>query len=244
MNRGFYHAANGMIINQRALNTASQNISNSNTSGYKSDKLVTNTFKEQLILVQRRNALSGTFEQTYVDNTHTDLEQGSFEFTSSPFDVAINGNVYFNIRGNNGDNYLSRNGQWELDDEGYLTLGNSGRILGEEGEIYVGTSDFAIDNQGNVIVDGQTVDTLLLTYIAPDAEVEKYGENLLIYQGDGTIPDNEEFDIIQGAYERSNIDLNKEILSTMEIQRHYEANSSILKNIDSLNASSASLSKI
>ena len=49
MNRGFYHAANGMILRQRALNAAAQNIANSRTAGYKSDEIVTNTFKEQLI---------------------------------------------------------------------------------------------------------------------------------------------------------------------------------------------------
>lgn len=244
MNRGFYHAANGMILRQRALNAAAQNISNSRTAGYKSDRIITNTFKEQLILVQRRNALSGTFEQTYVDSRHTNLEQGSFEFTAHPFDVAIDGNVYFNIRGYNGDNYLTRNGQWNLDDEGYLVLGESGRILGEEGELYVGTSDFAFDNDGNLIVDGQIVNRLLLTYVPQDGNVVKFGEYMFAYVGDGAIPEDEEYHIIQGAYERSNIDMNQETLSTIEIQRHYEANSAILKQIDAINANSSSLSKI
>ena len=125
-----------------------------------------------------------------------------------------------------------------------MVLGESGRILGENGEIFVGTSDFAIDNQGNVNIDGQNVNRLLLTYIPPDGDVVKFGENMFTYAGDGAIPEGEKYHIIQGAYERSNIDLNKETLSTMEIQRHYEANSAILKQIDAMNANAASISKV
>ena len=40
--------------------------------------------------------------------------------------------------GYNGETMLTRNGAWELDGEGYLCLSNSGRILGENGEIAVG----------------------------------------------------------------------------------------------------------
>lgn len=243
MNRGFYHSANGMILNQRMLNTIANNINNMNTSGFRADKLVTNTFKEQLILVKNRSALSGTFEQKYVENSETSLVQGPLEFTSSKFDVAIDGNVYFNVQTENG-NMLTRFGQWELDDEGYLSLGKMGRILGENGAIYVGTSDFAIDNEGNVRTTNGLADKLLLTYIPQDGVVTKFGENLFTYDGDAELPEGEEFHIIQGAYERSNTDINYETLQSIEIQRLFEANSTLLKQADEINAQVASISKI
>lgn len=241
MNRGFYNAANGMIMNQRKIDTYGNNLTNMSTSGYKADTPVTNTFQKELILVQNRRKLSGTFEQTYIERTPTNLDQGSLEYTESKFDVAINGEVYFNVAGFNGQTLLTRNGQWELDGEGYLCANSSGRILGNNGEIQIGTSDFVIDNKGNIIVDGVLIDTLRLSYIdSANSDVTKVGANLFSSENAEEIPEGLKYDIIQGAYERSNIDVNYQMTQLMDAQRLFEANSSILKQMDAINAKAAS----
>lgn len=233
-----------MILNQRKLDCIGNNLTNMTTPGYKRETLLTNRFHEQLILVKHREELSGTFAHTYVDNTYTDLEQGTFEFTESPFDVAINGDVYFNIAGYNGQNMLTRNGQWELDGEGYLSLSSSGRILGENGEIYLGNKDFVIDADGVIYQNGERVDRLLLSYINPDGNVDKFGANMFTSVEAGAVPEDMRFEIIQGAYERSNIDLNYELTMMMNTNRIYEANSSLAKLLDSMNQKATSLCKV
>jgi len=55
----------------------------------------------------------------------------------------------------------------------------------------------------------------------------------------GEVPEGERFEIIQGAYERSNIDLNYEMTMMMNANRLYEASSSILKLMDSMNQKAA-----
>ena len=64
MNRGFYYACNGMIMNQRKLDCIGNNLTNMYTPGYKRDTIITNRFQEQMILVKHREELSGTFAQT------------------------------------------------------------------------------------------------------------------------------------------------------------------------------------
>ncbi len=243
MNRGYYHAVNGMLMNQRRLECIGNNLTNMSTAGYKRDRVLVNRFDEEMILVKHRSELSGTFAQTYVDTSYTDLEQGFFEYTESPFDVAISGDVYFNIASYTGQNMLTRNGQWELDSEGYLCLSNSGRILGENGEIYLGNKDFIIDTDGVIYQDGEVVDRLLLSYIDPEGNIDKFGANMFVSAQAGEVPEELRFEIIQGAYERSNIDLNYELTMMMNANRLYEANSSILKVIDSINQKAASISK-
>lgn len=243
MNRGFYFAANGMILNQRKLDCIGNNLANASTAGYKRDTPLVGRFDEQMILVKHREEISGQYSQLYIDTSYTDLEQGFLEYTESPFDVAINGDVYFNIQGYNGEVMLTRNGNWELDDEGYLCLNNSGRILGENGEIYLGTKDFVIDVDGVISVDGQPVDRLRLSYIDPDGDVTKFGANMFTSVQAGAVPEGLRFDIIQGALERSNIDWNYELNMLMNTNRLYEANSTILKLCDSINQGSNSLCK-
>ena len=244
MNRGYYYACNGMIMNQRKLDCIGNNLTNMSTAGYKRDTIITNRFQEQMILVKHREETSGTFAQTYVDTSYTDLGQGTFEFTESPFDVAINGDVYFNIASYNGDTMLTRNGQWELDEQGYLCLASSGRILGENGEIYLGSKDFVIDADGSIYQDGELVDKLRLSYIDPEGNVDKFGANMFTSVPAGDVPEGTRFEIIQGAYERSNIDVNYEMTMMMNANRIYEASSSLAKLLDSMNQKATSICKI
>lgn len=244
MLRGFYNAAQGMLVKQRQLDAIGNNIVNMNTAGYKKDEIVMNTFMDELILVNERQETSGHFLQTYVDISKTNLEQSNFTFTDSVFDVAVFGNMYFNIAAQDGEVYQTRNGQWELDGEGYLVLGKAGRVQGENGDIYLGTDNFVIKNDGTILVDNEEVDRLLLTYIPPEADVEKIGDNLMRYEGNEALPEGEIFDIIQGAWEHSNVDGNKEVTQMMEAQRLYQANSAILKALDNINSKSVDIASV
>ncbi|MBQ7835126.1 MAG: flagellar hook-basal body protein [Ruminiclostridium sp.] len=244
MLRGFYNAAQAMIVKQRELDAIGNNLVNVNTAGYKKDEIVMNTFMDEMILVNGRTEVSGHFLQTYADISKTNLEQSNFTYTESNFDVGIYGNVYFNIRGQDNQIYQTRNGQWELDSEGYLVLGDAGRIQGQNGDILLGTGDFVIDNAGIIYIDNQPVDRLSLTYIPPDADVEKIGDNLMRYAGDGAIPADEFYDIIQGCWEHSNVDGNKEVTQMMEVQRLYEANSKILQYLDTINSRAVEIAAI
>jgi flagellar basal body rod protein FlgG len=247
--RGFYNAGQAMIVKQRELDTIANNINNINTPGYRKDEITLNTFMDELIWVQRRRAThSGTFQQTYVEESRTNLEQGSLEFTQSRFDFAIFGNVYFNVTDRAGNTYQTRAGQFELDDEGYLTMGIIGRVQGENGDIYIGHDDFWVSSDGVIYTeDGDLIDTLLLTYIPPDApaaDVRKVGNNLFEYIGGAAMPDDERFDIIQGAFEKSNVDPNKEMVRIIELQRLFEASSAALKAFDMINQRNADMAKL
>lgn len=244
MLRGFYNAAQGMLVKQRQLDAIGNNIVNMNAAGYKKDEIVMNTFMDELILVNERQETSGHFLQTYVDISKTNLEQSNFTFTDSVFDVAVFGNMYFNIAAQDGEIYQTRNGQWELDGEGYLVLGKAGRVQGQNGDIYLGTDNFVIKNDGTILVDNEEVDRLLLTYIPPEADVEKIGNNLMRYEGNEALPEGEIFDIIQGAWEHSNVDGNKEVTQMMEAQRLYQANSAILKALDNINSKSVDIASV
>lgn len=256
--RGFYNAAQSMIVKQRELNTVANNIANVNTVGFRKDEAILNTFMDELIWVQRRRAThDGTFQQTYVDELHTYLEQGSLEFTESRFDLAIWGNVYFNITDRNNNTFQTRAGQFELDEEGYLILGSArriqgengwrgGRVQGQNGDIFIGHDDFVVRADGAILhgETGELIDDLLLTYIPEDANVRKVSDNLFIYDGDAVMPEGERFDIIQGAFEKSNVDPNKEMTKALELQRLFEASSAALKAFDMINSKNADMARL
>ena len=246
--RGFYNAAQAMIVKQRELNATTNNIAHINTTGFKKDEVTLNTFMDELIWVQRRRAThDGTFQQTYVEESRTNLEQSNFEFTDSRFDMAIWGNMYFNVTDRFGNTFQTSAGQFELDDEGYLCLGRAGRVQGVNGDIFIGTDDFVVNPDGVILNNNGVIDTLLLTYIpfdAPAEDVRKVADNLFDYIGGAERPQGEPFDVIQGAFEKSNVDANKEMVKAIELQRMFEANSSVIKAIDGINSKSASMARL
>ena len=239
MNRGFYTAAQAMINQQRVIDAISNNVTNVNTAGYKKDEITLKTFREELFLINSRTETDGKYLQTCVDTSKTNLEQGAFEYTESRFDCGIYGNVYFNVKDATGNIYQTRNGQFTLDDEGYLCLGTTGRVQGENGDILLGSDDFVISEDGTITNDSGVVDKLSLTYIPAGADVEKLGDSLYLYDGAETLPADENYVIVQGAYEKSNVDSVKETTQAIEAQRMYEANSKILQYFDKINSSAA-----
>ena len=105
-------------------------------------------------------------------------------------------------------------------------------------------ADFVIDNDGAIYQDGQLVDRLRLSYIDPEGNVDKFGANMFTSVQAGEVPEGTRYEIIQGAYERSNIDVNYEMTMMMNANRIYEASSTLAKLYDSMNQKATSLCKI
>lgn len=240
MLRGYYTAANGIINEQRILNVITNNLANAKTAGYKSDEAIPTTFAEKLLLINSKHSQTGTIRYRTIDYTFTDTEEGTFENTGSRLDMALLGNVYFNIEERRtGEVLLSRNGQFTINAEGYLTLGTTGYVLDENGErIQLGTADFQVDRFGQITVDDGRVFQLGLSYYPPDTDIEKVDDNLMRpYEPTeiGNLPDDLIYQVKQGWFERSNVDIAEETIAAMDAQNVFEACSSALKIVNSMN---------
>lgn len=250
MLRGYYTAANGIINEQRILEVVTNNMANVKTAGYKNETAIPTTFAEQLLLINGEHSETGTIRYRTLDETYTNLEQGSFEETGSRLDIALIGNVYFNIENRKtGETLLTRNGQFSLDSEGYLALGSSGRILDENGDyIQLGTADFTVSRDGVITTDDGRTYTLGLTYLEEGTEIERVDDNMFRTYDDfetGNIPAGADYQVRQGSYERSNVDIAEEMVKAMDSQNVFTACSTALKIINSVNQIAANdLAKI
>ncbi|MDE6764334.1 MAG: flagellar hook-basal body complex protein [Oscillospiraceae bacterium] len=240
MLRGYYTAANGIINEQRILNVITNNLANAKTAGYKADEAIPTTFAEELLLINGRHSNTGTIRYRTIDYTYTNTEQGSFENTGSRLDMLLVGNIYFNIEERRtGETLLTRNGQFTINSEGYLTLGTTGYVLDENGErMQLGTADFQVDRFGELTTDDGRVFQLGLSYVAPESDVEKVDDNLMRPYEDapiGNLPEDLIYRVEQGWFERSNVDLAEETIAAMDAQHVFTACSSALKIVNSMN---------
>lgn len=251
MVRGFYTAASGMISQEKRLNAIANNIANTSTAGYKRDDLVLGTFGEHLAV--RMNTYNqspliaqgdGVFMQT-VDSKYTDYVQGGFDYTSRPLDLAIQGEGFFVIRDAAGELRFTRNGQFALDEEGYLILPGYGRVQGEGGDIEIGTSSFAVGADGTVYRmpttgdaaadEPEEIDALMLAAVDDYAELEKLPSGLFAAENYSYLNiDASDTAVLQGTLEHSNVNITEEMTNMLASQRSLQAASQLVRMHDEM----------
>lgn len=241
MLRGYYTSVNGMINEERILNVITNNLSNTKTAGYKFDTALPTTFEDELLLLKNgQRSETGTIRYRTLEQTFTSLEDGTYEQTGSPLDLAVMGSVYFNIeKRTSGEVLLTRNGQFNIDNDGYLALGSAGRVIDDNGDpIYLATSEFSVNEQGLITVDDGRQIQLALTFVEDTSDVERIDTNLFRPYEDlgwGNAPDENIYRIRQGWYERSNVDVADEMTKAMDANSLFRANSQALQIINAVN---------
>ncbi len=245
---GFYTAASGVLMQQRTLNTISNNIANASTPGARSARLVSTTFEQELttrLETGNTEVIGSQSPVRIVDTVFTDFDMGLVQETGRPFDFAITGDGFFSINLDGSDQIAySRNGNFDIDNEGYLELRGVGRVLGEGGEIFLGTSDFTVTSDGVIYnSEGNQVDTLRLRVPADYNDLQQVTSGLYFNPNDAQAVDNIDgtpLTVLQGHFENSNIDLNREYTLLMEAQRGFQSCSSALQMIDVINQKTVS----
>lgn len=240
MNRGFYTVSSGMLVQQRNLNVIGNNVVNSQTAGYRAERVVTSTFEQELVtrLENGKYVKIGTADQiATVDEVETNFDESSLYESGNPFDLAVVGDAFFNV--SDGENtFLTRNGCFNVDEDGYLVLDEIGRVQGTNGDIYVGGSDFTVELNGDVYdKDGNFSGSLLVTKPSENAETIKFQNAYFLTD---EVVEAEDYVVRQGVYERSNVDMTDEYTRLIETQAAFKACSTALSIIDQINSKSAS----
>jgi len=104
----------GMNAQANRLSTVADNIANANTTGYKK----ASTQFSSLILPTTGGAYNSGGVNT--DVRYSISAQGTFTYTTSATDLAINGKGFFIVNGSDGVEYLTRAGAFTVMDDGSL----------------------------------------------------------------------------------------------------------------------------
>lgn len=232
MNRGFYTLGSGMITNNRSLSSTSNNLANVMTVGFKKTKVVSSTFDEMMMYRMANDpaALGPVTMLRSASESVSIHSQGVLKSTDRSLDFAISGSGFFAVQSNNGSVY-TRNGNFSIDSEGYLTLDHVGRVIGENGPIQINTNNIEVDEQGNIYADSAPVDKIAVY------DFKDY-KNLLV-AGEGMYSANTETPILstdakilQKTLEMSNVDTASEMTDAITEQRSLQACAQALKMYD------------
>jgi len=248
--RGFYTAASSMHTQEKRLSVIANNLANVNTTGFRRDGVVTGTFGEYVAarmntyqFMPAQDIGPATLMTTLVEE-FTSFDQGAFEFVQNPYYMAVRGDGFFVIDiGGTGEMGLTRNGQFALDDEGFLILPNMGRVQGEGGDIQLGNHRFMVSLDGMIFLEdmetGETdeVDRILIVMPMGEREDFKKDTNEMFTAAAGFTqvdPMSRDTSVMQNALERSNVNIADEMADMIAAQRTLQASSQILRMFDDM----------
>lgn len=239
MFQGFYNLTSQMLTQNRNLNVISNNMANVSTAGFKSDKLISSNFRNEIISRIGNKDKSPVVIGKMSDirsavGTVTDYTNCGYTASDSVFDMALTGSGFFVVETAEGEVY-TRNGSFSLDEEGYLTLPSVGRVMGEDGSIAFDTDQFRVEADGSIyrLEDGSLMGRIqVVDFQNYDTDLIKSGSDVFI--GIGTAPQQVLPQIQWKAVETSNVNAVEEMTSMMSSQRTLQSAAQVLKMYDQL----------
>jgi flagellar basal-body rod protein FlgG len=253
MNPALNTAATGMAAQQTRTDVIANNLANVNTTSFKAsrpnfvDLLYQTVQGEQTVGSGDANTTQAiqVGRGTRLVGIERVQSQGALAQTSSPTDLGINGDGYFQVQQTNGQISYTRDGSFQISDQGSLVT-SEGLTVMPGIKIPANSTNLTVSTNGIVSATqaGASASTELgrieLARFANPAGLLALGDNLFqatSASGDavaGYPGDDGLGQVKQGYLEGSNVDIVQEMVNMIDAQRAYEINSKAISNSDTM----------
>ncbi|MBE6053313.1 MAG: flagellar basal body rod protein FlgG [Clostridium sartagoforme] len=247
MLRTLWTAKTGMNANQDKLDAISNNIVNSSTMGYKKIEV---GFKDLLSEsldrlgnpLNDKDSIIGTGTKTsewYRDNT-----QGVLQETLLSTDLSIDGQGYFKVITPDENELYTRDGSLAIDGSGKLVDNRGNKVElnylngYSENKVIFNKNNFLVDKKGQVYIKdngnfNQVAEIPVYSAIGDRAFIS-IGDNLFTPAPGVQVERANDFDIIQGTLEGSNVDIATEFSEMILTQRAFQLSSRGISTADEM----------
>ena len=253
MTQALWIAKTGLDAQQTRMAVISNNLANTNTTGFKRDRA---SFEDLLYQTVRQPG-GATSEQTQLPTglstgtgvrvaaTAKQFTQGNLSQTGNALDVAINGRGFFEVLLPDGSSAYTRDGSFQINAQGEMVT-NAGYPVQPGLQLPEGAQSITIGADGTVSVqlageaEAVQVGALTLADFVNPAGLQAKGGNVYVETGasgpaqvgsPGTAGAGL---LVQGALEGSNVNTVEELVSMIETQRAYETNAKAISTVDQM----------
>lgn len=247
MLKEFFTAALGMMNQQTRLEVTANNMANANTTGFKRAGVF-----ERNLIDARANFynVKGDVEQNDPPiGSYIEFAAGSYQQTDNPLDLAIQGEGFFVLKDAEGKDFLSRSGNFRLNTDGEIIAMDGKKLQGYGGDLVIpqemlvtmdGDSDFKavelkISENGHIFANSKDIGTIIIAKPEDFNTIQRISNQDFIAtwttEANKVNPDN--VVIKQGWVEGSNVNIIKEMVDLIELQRMFEAGSKVISTNDS-----------
>jgi flagellar basal body rod protein FlgG len=237
MNIGLYQSASALSALERWQETVSQNITSSQTGGYRKRTVNFSTQTGGELHIEKKSRVGGdaampmTFPKV---NMGISFSAGETQPTKRDLDVAIQGEGFFEIKNQDGSLAYTRSGQFQLRADRTLVTGSGAEVMSESGApitVISGSGAIAINRDGTIVQGDAALGKLAVRKFPNNAALTPLAGGL--FASAGAQPQQVESpELMQGYVEGSNVNSLREMVDLVLISRAYEANQRIIKAVD------------
>ncbi len=239
MNIGLYQSASSLSALERWQDAVAQNITSSQTSGYRKRTVEFSSEVAGKWNVDPEAKNGGAENEINAVFTHANsginFQNGETQPTRRELDVAIQGDGFFEVRKPDGAMAYTRSGEFRLRPDRTLVNSANLEVMTDGGNPIVllpnggplNINDDGTLSQGTTVLGKLSIQRFAnLAALVPTA-----GDMFLATPGAGkSVVDEPE--IIQGYLEQSNVQPLREMVDLVLISRAYEANQKIITSVD------------
>ncbi len=251
MMTSLYSAATGMNAQQTNMDVISNNLANVDTNGFKKSRADFQDLMYQTKVAPGATTGQGTSNPTGLQigtgvktvGTKKLFSQGNFKDTGNPLDIAIEGTGFFQITRPDGSVAYTRNGSFNLDNQGNLVT-SEGFYLEPAINVPDNAVNLSISRDGRVTgdIDNATQEfgrITLANFVNPNG-LSNIGNNLYLTSeasGEAVVQNPGEGatgTLLQSYLETSNVKIVNEMVDMIAAQRAYEINTKTINTADNM----------
>jgi len=253
MNLALWAAKTGLDAQNTQMAVISNNLANSNTTGFKADRAAFQDLMYQNIQQVGAQSTQNTQYSTglslgtgvKIAATEKNFSQGSVLQTGGTLDLSITGQGFFQITMPDGTLAYTRDGSFSMDSTGNVVTA-AGYPLSPAITVPVGSQSVSVGSDGTVSVTAPgaskatTVGQVQLANFINVQGLQPTGNNLLVESGSSGSPQvgapglNGLGTLAQGSLETSNVNTVTELVNMITCQRAYEMNSKAISTTDQM----------
>ena len=234
MDTASYSLAYSMSETQvQRLETATENLANAITPGYKRGVSGNGSFDAVLDGALDAAEVEGT------DTTSIDFSQGALKVTDRALDFAIVGDGFFTVESDSSE-YYTRNGAYMRAGDGTLMTTSGYTVAGEAGPITipenVNMATLTVDGDGTIRSDVGEIGKLKIVSFESPELLARSGRTLFSATATTVPLPAENGEVVNRTLEGSNTSIFQEMAELITCTRTYEASQKMLKALDSAEA--------
>ncbi len=245
MDRMIYLAMNGAKQLMQAQTVNANNLANVTTTGFKADL---QTY--QSLMVDGPSYPSRVYSHS--TGSAVNLAAGPIMSTGRDLDIAVRGEGYIAVTGNNDKEAYTRAGNLQITQSGQLLTGRGDAVIGNGGPIIIPPFEkIEIANDGTISIRplGQNASTLAIVdriklVKIPDTQIVKGPGGLLHHKSEPESQADASVRIDTGYLEGSNVSAIGSMVEMISLSRQYEMQVKMMKAADDTTRASEGLLRL
>lgn len=225
-------ALSRMVALRSRMDIAANNIANMNTTGFQAQSLVLKEDKTDTARMGLRPIYKSPISMVEEWGSVRDTRGGVVKQTGNPLDLALEGKGYFVVTTAGGEDRFTRNGVFQINQDGQLVDGTGQTAQGDGGEINIpaGTTSISIGKDGTVSTPAGVIGRMRVVTFENEQALIPEGNNGYRAPEDAAPENAEDPRVVQGAVEQSNVNAVVEMTDMVEILRQYQSVQNIMQS--------------